>query len=285
MLTLLWGCAQTIDAPCTADVGYDGASDDAVAALDHANCARRLVGLEPGSLHPAVDEASQAHADYMATHANLDHQEVDGNAGFTGVWVWDRLEAAGYALEPGTSWSEVVAEGEGPTGSVDRWLNSVYHRIPFTMPSWIAVGFGQADVYSSMTFVASYPAGRRVAVLYPGDGQTDVPWSFDSDTEFPDPAPDQGLVGPPITVTVGEAVVTGSEANPHGLELLSARLEGPEGELELAILVPDEDEFLSFAVAAIPVSPLEPLTDYEVEMVVRFEGGEETLTGAFTTAE
>ena len=100
---LLWGCAPTFDAPCTSDVGYDGATDDAVAALDRANCSRQVMGLKPGSLDPLLDDATQAHADYMATHGILDHQEVDGNAGFTGVWVWDRLEAAGYPLEPGTS--------------------------------------------------------------------------------------------------------------------------------------------------------------------------------------
>lgn len=282
---LLWGCAPTFDAPCTTDVGYDDATDDAVAALDRANCIRQILGLEPGSLHPALDDATQAHADYMATNGILEHQEEVGNAGFTGVGVWDRLEAAGYPLEPGTSWSEVVAEGEGPVGSVDRWLNSVYHRIPFTMASWIGVGFGQAEVYSSMTFVAEYPAGRRVAVLYPADGQTDVPWSFDSDTEFPDPAPNHGVVGPPITVTVGEAMVSGPATNPHELELISARLVGPDGELALETLTPDEDEFLGFALAAIPVEALQPLTDYEVEMVVSFEGGEETLTGTFTTGE
>ncbi len=285
MLLILLGCtpASTVETSCTEDAGYEDPSPAAVRALDRANCARQVVGLPPGSLDPRVDQAAQAHADYMTSNGILDHQEIEGNPGFTGVWAWDRLESAGYPLLAGSAWSEVVAEGEQPVSAVELWLNSVYHRVPFTTPGWIAVGFGQAELYSSMSFVVSYPYGRRVALLYPADGQTGVPTTFNSDIEYPDPAPDQGNVGPPITVTVGEATMDGPDHNPHDLHLVSASLVGPDGELDLLTLEPEEDEWISFTVAAVPIAPLMPATEYEMEMVVFFGGEEETLSGTFTT--
>ena len=122
-----------------------------------------------------------------------------------------------------------------------------------------------------------------MALLYPADGQTGVPTTFNSDIEYPDPAPDQGNVGPPITVTVGEATMDGPDHNPHDLHLVSASLVGPDGELDLLTLEPEEDEWISFTVAAVPIAPLMPATEYEMEMVVFFGGEEETLSGTFTT--
>lgn len=277
-----WALACTPDAlPCTEEVGYR-APEVNVAALEHANCFRLEMGLQPGSLDPVLDDATQAHAEYMLENSVLDHQEVADNPGFTGEWVWDRLEAAGYALEPGSSWSEVLAEGEGARGSIDRWMNSVYHRVPFTMPGWRAVGFGRADPYVGMTFVMDYPAGYRSSVLYPSDGQTGVPTTFDSDTEWPDPVPDAREVGPPITVTVSDVAI-GADSNPHGLSLVDARVEGPDGTLDVVTLQPGDDDFLQYAIAVIPREPLQPLTDYDVEVTVIWGGQEDTVSGSFTT--
>lgn len=281
---LLLACSANGDLQCTEDPGY-AASATALAALDHANCYRDAMGLAPGLLDPVVDDATQAHADYMEANRRLDHQELDGEAGFTGEWVWDRLESAGYPLENGSGWSEVLAEGDGATGSVDRWINSVYHRIPFTMPDWRDVGFGQADVYTGMTFVTEYPARGRSAVLYPADGQARVPTTFDSDSEWPDPAPDQRLVGPPITLTVGDDQAGANGENPYGLELVSASLIGPDGAVEFLTLTPSDDDFLQSTVALVPTAPLTPDTDYDVELTVSWGGSEETVSGRFSTAQ
>ena len=91
-----WALACTPDElPCTGEVGYR-APEVNVAALEHANCYRLDMGLPSGSLDPVLDDATQAHAEYMLENGVLDHQEVADNPGFTGEWVWDRMEAAGF---------------------------------------------------------------------------------------------------------------------------------------------------------------------------------------------
>ena len=146
------------------------------------------------------------------------------------------------------------------------------------------MGFGYTDQYAGMALVLPFPDATRSAILYPADGQTDVPTSFDSDTEWPDPAPSHGVVGYPISVSVG-APVTGniSSTDPYGLRLLSASVTGPEGSVDLLSLDPGSDSYMFNMAAVMPVQPLASGTTYDVEMVVSFDGAEEVVTGSFTT--
>ena len=286
-LALLSACSSEGkgDEACSADVyGYDCPTAEARAALDRANELRDLAGLGPFLLDPLLDQASQAHADWMAGNGTLDHYEVPGSDGYTGDWVWDRMEAAGYPLEMGHGWSEVVAFGTGPAASVDNWVGSVYHRISFMSPEVEAAGFGINGSYAGMAFVTPYPDSGRAAVLFPGDGQTDVPTSFDSNAEIPDPVEGKGVVGYPISVSVGAATAGADSTNPYSLSLVDAVVTGPDGELELVLLDPSVDEYMFNMVAAVPTSPLQANATYEVELTVNWSGSEETLTGSFTTA-
>jgi hypothetical protein len=167
---------------------------------------------------------------------------------------------------------------------VDGWVGTVYHRIPFTSAEVLEVGFGYTDTYAGMALVLPFPDAERTAILYPADGQVDVPTSFDSNTEVPDPAPNHGVVGYPISVSVGEPVFGNvSTADPYGLRLISASVVGPEGALELLMLDPSTDSYMFNMAAVMPVSPLSAATTYDVEMTVEFGGEQETLTGSFTT--
>ena len=277
--------AFTVDGSCgTPDYGYASPSADAREAIERTNCFRNLMGLEPGILHPVVDQATQAHADYMDRHDTITHYEESSKAGYTGDAVWDRLETAGYPLEPGNSWAEVVAYGYGPADAVDGWMETVYHRIPYTTPYWTEAGYGQNGLYSSMSFVSPYPNGPRTAVIYPVDGQRDVPVDFDSDIEWPDPAPDHGVVGYPITLTVAANSSSGGD-NPYNLYVLDATLTDDSGrEIDCIVSDPDDDEYLSNTAFMLPTSPMSRGTTYTATMVVEWDGIEETIRATFTTA-
>lgn len=272
-----WTDIDVDDACELSEVGYDGASDDAIEALDRANCHRRMLGLEAGVLDERLDDASQAHAEYMAGTGVIGHAEDSGTAGYTGDQVWDRIAAAGYDDQAGTSISEVVAQGPGAADVVDLWIDSVYHRAPFTAPEWIATGFGLAGEFSAMAFVMPYPQGSDSAVVYPANGQVNVPFAFDSDTESPDPAPSHGVVGYPVTVSVS------SSSPENGLELVRGELRGPSGRLDVLELEPQRDDGLYDMVALVPVEPLEPDAAYDAEIRVRWNGRDETLLVHFET--
>jgi hypothetical protein len=264
--------------------GYGSPSSDAIEAIERVHCYRNLMGIEAGGLDPELDDASQSHSDYMDRHDTLTHWQDSSLTGYTGDWVWDRMETAGYPTEAGQAWSEVVAWGTTPTEAVDLWIGSVYHRVPFTMPYWLDAGFGQTGDYSAMSFVTPYPDGPRDAVMFPVHGQTEVPIDFDSDTEYPDPAPEHGTVGYPITVTVSANNVGSDWVNPYDLEILDAELIGPDGAaLEIIELDPSNDEHMSTMAAIVPVEPFESGAEYTATMTITWDGQEETFSATFTT--
>ena len=271
------------DSCVAASFGYDDPSDDAKAGLDRTNCYRAIMGLASAQLEPHLDVASQNHAEYMATNGVITHQEDDDLDDYSGEWVWDRAENAGYEWPNGTVMMETVSVGYGPEAAVDGWVNSVYHRLPFTSPELVETGFGQEDRYSSMTFVAPFPYTKATSVLYPVDGQVDVPTAFNSDQEVPDPAPDATYVGPPITVSVGATSMPGTDQNPFNLQLSEASLEGPDGEVGLITLLPDDDPNLLYGLALIPEEPLSPDSEYTLKIAYTWAGGDEDLETTFTT--
>ncbi|MBK9645693.1 MAG: CAP domain-containing protein [Deltaproteobacteria bacterium] len=283
--TVIVPAKVSVDDACTEDnFGDPGASEAALEAIYRANCYRNLLGLDLGVLNANLNTAAQAHADYMQQNKTLDHSEQAGKPGYTGDQVWDRAEAAGRALGAGESIGEVISQGSSPSEAVDGWVNSVYHRSPFTSPEWISAGFGQAGNYSSMTTLHAFPNSFEEAVIYPVHGQVDVPASFNSDQEFPDPAPNAGLVGPPITVTIASSDYRGGW-NWFDAQLLSASLTGPDGEEALITLLPDDDQYLGTMIALLPERPLTPGATYTAKLSVTWAGGEADLTSVFTIAK
>jgi hypothetical protein len=290
-LLLLTACdvlkpSSDVTAACeTKTYGYTAPTASAQEALEQTNCYRNLMGLSRGKLNAQLDDAAQAHADYMYGLGTITHQESSSEDGFTGEWVDDRMEAAGYSLEYGTMFSEVVAYGYGPAQSIDGWVGTVYHRVPFTMPTWLEQGFGQTDLFSSMSFVTPIPDGEHQAVIFPADGQTDVPIDFDSDSEIPDPAPSHGVIGYPITVTVGAPDYSGDEYyNPYDLSLVDAVVWGPGGEeIDILTMDPTTDDLIYVMAAVMPIDPLEEGATYEAEITVKWDGDTETLYTEFTT--
>jgi hypothetical protein len=151
------------------------------------------------NLVAALDTSAQAHCDYEAQNASNPsctsdpHGEVMSCSGFTGANVQAREVAAGY---PQTlAYSEVLTTyGNNPTAAVPSWINTVYHRIPLLDPWTVDMGYGGAtgcdviDIGRGMSTMAA-----SAVVVYPYDGQTDVPTSF-SGLEGPaPPAPSGGF--------------------------------------------------------------------------------------------
>lgn len=244
-----------------------GESPPAEVAIAYANAYRALMGLPTGEVDPMVETAARSHVQYMARHGMLSHVEQRGAGGFTGESVKARVKAAGFSVKS-ASYFEVVSMGNSWIQAIDEWMNSVYHRLPFTVPVWTAVGFGEQGDFAEMTMVTPYPMAGP-ALLYPVDGQEYLPSVFDSDSEWPDPAPGRGLVGTPITLTR-----FGAE-----LELVSARLDP-----DVPLIVVEPNDLLRGMVAVLPEVPLAPGGTYTATLEVRVDGRLERHTSTFTTA-
>ena len=196
-------------------VGYDA---DRLAAFNRLNEIRLSAGLGMLAQNTMMDQAAQAHAQWMITNDSFTHDEVAGTPGFTGENWARRDEAFGYVPIEG---SEVMAQGEASAG-VDVLVNSAYHRAALLAFEPVDVGIGWTDgtaanVLTPLVIDLTKPgfdtirgAGQSAqpsidgAAVWPLDGARDVPLRLGN--EIPNPVPTQDVLtlGTPASITVAE---------------------------------------------------------------------------------
>jgi uncharacterized protein YkwD len=175
-----------------------GAPSNAVQAWTVLNQTRQAAGAGCMNLVTTLDTSAQAHCNYEAANStnatciSNPHGEVMSCSGFTGVDVQTREVAAGY---PKTlAYTEVMTTfGNNPTAAVPSWIDTVFHRIPMLDPWTVDMGYGGAagcdtiDIGRGMSSMAA-----TGVVVYPYDGQTNVPSAFSGSEGPAPPAPPSG---------------------------------------------------------------------------------------------
>lgn len=252
--------------------------------LAHLRC---LGGAPKVTREARIDLAASRHAAYSIADRSTGHLERPGTPLYSGTTPGDRLRAAGYT---GATWGEVLAR-TGPLAddAYEGLTAAIYHRLTMLSPQSDEAGVGvREDGSGSMVSVAKYAARSIIAtgrvIAYPADGQRNVPVSFDSDREVPDPAPDAGVVGYPVSLQVDRsstlevdrfdlarvadgaivpaAVRSGGPGRFHDPEL------GKNGTSESFLM---------------PLAPLEADIEYEARFVGRLDGASLTRTWRFRT--
>lgn len=253
---------------------------DRKTAIDAANTPRAALNLPPLREDPALDEAAQAHAYYYLFNAS--QTQVSGTGiisedpslpAFTGSRSIDRDRHFGYTGARGV---ELASHLLTPGGAVGGFVDSVFHRLPLLDREVDAAGFGGARVGPiaiSVLDVGAGPAATGDAIVYPADGQTDVPAAF-VDNEVPDPLPQGSLTpaGYPITVAVGGA---------QQLKVSSGRLLDADGR-EVATYVLTPDQLGPSQWAMVPKQPLEAGDKYTVELTGTVDGHDLSKRWSFT---
>ena len=169
------------------------ATPAAVKALEIINSARLAAGAGCVRMVAEINKGAENHCKYYIDPANDGmctadpHGEVTGCAGFTGASPGARMMMAGYTSRGGSG--EVMAFNNDPQRAIDQWINSVWHRIPLLNPWTMDLGYGATAGCDVIDFGASSMAPADSVLLYPYDGQTNVPTSFNGMYEGPMPPP------------------------------------------------------------------------------------------------
>jgi uncharacterized protein YkwD len=273
-------------------VGYSqetGAAtlDEAVALLAEV---RATLELPPAAVVSTLTAAAQAHAEYVAANQDYHkangispHREVAQLAGFTGAAPADRVDYAGYG---GLYIGEVIGYQPKPVGTMQAWLESLYHRLPLIRREAVEVGIGGAlgdaiaahvvEVGTNSEAFSAASSGTYPLVAYPPNGALDVPASW-SGLEAPQPTPPPAGYpsGPVLTLsaTIGAIAVETAEVRPIGGEPVAVTL-----------LTAQNDEHLQGRdVAVIPHLPLSPGVRYELAITGQWQGKAFAWTSTFTT--
>jgi len=262
--------------------------DTAIDGFNWFNYRRSGIGLSMLTCNQFLNVAAVAHSNYLRLNNTVSHDEVSGNAGFTGVDPKARMQAAGYTFSGGWAYGEVISAAGDKSGfyHAEELITAIYHRFVIFEPQFREMGTGastRGDGYTYFTADMAYTNGAGPGlgtgnlVAYPADKQTAVPTSFDSDTESPDPVPNQKTVGYPISVH--------SDIGGTGITVTSFTVRPHNGTNMLTRTVSNTDEggTTQHAVAIIPLTPLTSNTTYDVSFTGTVDKLPVSKNWSFTT--
>ena len=195
-------------------VGYDA---ERLAAFNRLNEIRLSAGLGMVAQNALLDQAAQAHADWMIANDAFVHEEAPGSTGFTGAHFWDRAEALGYLPVGG---DEVMSSGASASAGVDALVNTLYHRVGMLAFEPVDVGIGRSDatigdVRTPLVMDMTRPGtdevrglgqaaqpGIQGVAIWPLDGAISVPTRLGIESPNPIPGHDVSTLGTPVTLNV-----------------------------------------------------------------------------------
>jgi len=301
------------------DISYEK-----IDARSHLNSIREAMGLNTLVQNDLLNDAAQAHADYLVANHISSHYETDGMPKFTGVKPVDRALYANYA-------SSYVSENlsthtYSAQASIDGLFSAIYHRFGFLALDIDEIGVGvtqEKEKTSNSAFVyvmansnierlchekSFHGTGKyyykickdtshRIAqrafedaqnankrynpeiVVYPYDGQSEVPPVFYD--ESPDPLPNYEVSGFPVSVAFNDYYY-------KKVKLLSFKLFDNDNKEVTDVLLMDKDNdphqrFTALQYALFPLKRLEYDAQYRAEVSYEAKGKVKTISWAFTT--
>jgi uncharacterized protein YkwD len=257
----------------------EGTEARAVEAYDRVNSYRQAMGLGCSKFVPEIAAAATAHcAYYVANHGSCvasPHREVAGCSKFRAERFTDRMRMANYTGDAAYETMTYVGAG---ARAVDKWVDSVWHRIPVLSP-WVSDGgYGSVESCDTMDFGWAGPPTIGTPVTYPFAGQTKVPRQFDGRTESPTlPAPPKGWPsGYPIIVYAAELQVTSHQLFDADMKEVPHTWMAPEDAASMGIL---RNELVMYA-----HSPLKKSTEYRVVIEAQRKGQPVHVEWTFTTS-
>lgn len=273
-----------------------GVSDEHKAALGRANHWRTGALLAPFNANLLLEKAALNHATYLADNDRETcwmnpHSETNSKAcpGFTGMEPGAREYAAGYRY---TRYSEVINWETFPEEAVDRWVWSVYHRIPFFDYRLVEEGYGTISNNNVMDFgTGAVPTPKLPDPLpvFPLPGDKDVPPDFRGDLEEPTPLAPGGKGAWPQGKSSGQVIsihfgALGAKVTDHRLYNNAG---GACSEVEHTVMTADNDPAgsVSTEVFLYANDMLDTGTEYVVYLGGTFQGKPFARAWAFTTAE
>jgi uncharacterized protein YkwD len=257
--------------------------------LNWINYRRSQIGMPALTHNAIIDVAAQGHSNYQRTNNTVTHTQTAGKPGYTGASLQDRLQAAGYIFSGQNAIGEVISATSDGSGfyMAEELITAIYHRFVIFEPVFKEIGTGAATTsanysYFTADFVANEGYGPGIPagtiVTWPFNGQTQVPGTFLSDYEEPDPVPNINAVGYPVSVHT-------NLSRKLTVQSFTIRVHGSGSDLATRLLAQGQDANTTTesAAAIVPLAPLASATTYDVTFTGAVDGTPISRSWSFTT--
>lgn len=254
--------------------------------LERINSVRRHANLSTVQFDDVLSHGCRLHARYLRLNAR--RPEVQGMGAHE-----EDAKLPGYTAEGAKAGraSDIAFGDFEPIGALDGWMATLYHRVPILEPNLRKVGFGciRGQGLGWITVLDVFTdRDKKTAtrpVVWPVDGQADVPLHFPPGGETPNPIPNDetGRAGYPITAFFPrEAPLLGAQAKLEDVQgqQVACWFSSPEAPAN-----PKFERFQGTTVCLIPKVPLRPVQSYRVTMSGTIAGAAWKKTWTFSTAK
>jgi hypothetical protein len=216
-------------------------------------------------------------------HANytVQNRSTDAMAGLNAHTQRPDLPGASAAGAACAKAADLFPKVSGLRVAIDGWMAGMYHRRPMLDPQLERIGVGYAPLPDgTLTAAARFENAARKngnwPVAYPADKQTNVPLNYGA--EFPNPIPNHGTGGHPITLQFPPFDKVGG---------VSAKLSDAKGALVDFFLSDPEHPATSFGqfgvICLIPKQSLQAEHTYTVRIDATWKSKPGTWAWSFST--
>ncbi|SAK96109.1 allergen V5/Tpx-1-like protein [Caballeronia glebae] len=261
-----------------------------LAAFNLLNQHRQQCGFPALQENTALDQATAAHAQYLASNNVITDTEVSGNPGFTGATFVDRAAHFGYTANNGSIGvsggyytNATLTEADYGQRAVYEFESGVYHISIAASPA-NTVGIGKvATTYNgfpqeqfSLHLTNFQQVAANAPLTFPCQGTTGV--AYTSAGEIPTPPATSGNWGTPVAVAgnATDTIVmqTGTMTDASGHVIALQVLDSAKDPNKL---------LLPYQGVAYPTTPLSPNSQYTVSLTGTVNGVAFARTFTFTT--
>ncbi len=190
-------------------------TDYGVKGVRYLNQLRSVVGMIGYDTEQSLQRAAQMHSKYNVANNVVGHYERAGDTYFTGVTVDDRVSTAGYSS---SFVGENVSSGTNQSveESIDGLFSAIYHRLGFLNFGFDEIGIGMDKKGSRVVY--TYNAGATDSKNNMQNNPEVVVWPYENQSnslpvfyeESPDPLPECGVSGYPISIQFNPEYVNGA---------------------------------------------------------------------------
>ncbi|MEK7469056.1 MAG: CAP domain-containing protein [Planctomycetota bacterium] len=249
-------------------------------ALEKINAVRKLAGVGPVTIDAKMSAGCSSHAAYL-----LKHYDAMMKAGTSMHSEDPKLE--GYTKEGAAAGKASDIHYVEPAEAVDGFMASLYHRIPLLNADLQKIGLGYVKGTANPPWVCCVDVlsglpplteEKAKVVMYPADGQKDVPLDFGGERPTPIPDDPDQKAGFPVTATFREIVkvtdATATLKDAAGVEV-PVWLSTPEKTVQ--------PQGQRNTIGLIAKDPLKPATTYTVTVDAKVDGKAWKKAWKFTT--